>query len=298
MVSNGTRRGLLGRWGAPVVWLGVAVVLGVVLLIMLVGGGSLAFVASEEAESSVVEAPAPADATVERVDPVSLVSAGGAEVEPPGREVSASRVPAGEAGIEPLSVGGGPGDGPVGLVDAEGGNVDGGVAGDGGEAKEASALADLLAQASGESYTWWDGDRAIAMRLQTDVVLVDGEVVPVEDVVADSGQSQYVGGQSEDGAVGSGDVALVFRSDEGELMALPGGVVVVLDPGWDQAAVDEFFELNDVALSRVTELDYVTNGFFIETAPGFASLDLANALVGQAGVELSSPNWWKEVFTD
>ena len=194
--------------------------------------------------------------------------------------------------------GGGSGDGRGGLADGGGGNVDGGGAGDGGDVKEPSALGDLLGQASGESYTWWDGDRAIAMRLQTDVVLVDGEVVPLEDVVSDSGQSQYVGGQSEDGAVGSGDVAPVFRSDEGELMALPGGVVVVLDPGWDQAAVDEFFKLNSVALSLVTDLDYVTNGFFIETAPGFASLDLANALVGQAGVELSSPNWWKEVFTD
>ena len=289
MVSNGTRRGLLGRWGAPVVWLGV----GVVLLILLVGGGSLAFVASEKAESSVVDVSASADATVGRVD---RVSAGGAEVEPLGRAEPVSRVSARGAEVEPLIVGGGSGDGPVGLVNE--GNLDGGVAGDGGAAKDASALRDLLGQASGESYTWWDGDRAIAMRLQADVVLVDGQVVPLEDVVSDGGQSQYVGGQSQDGVVRSGEVAPVFRSDEGELMALPGGVVVVLDPGWDDAAVDTFFERNGVVLSHITDLDYVANGFFVETEPGFASLDLANALVGQAGVELSSPNWWKEVFTD
>ena len=202
---------------------------------------------------------------------------------------------AGGAEIEPLTVGGGSADGPVGLVKE--GNLDGGVAGDGGDVKEAPTLVDQR-QESGESYTWWDGDRAMVMRLQADVVLVDGEVVPLEDVVSDSGQSQYVGGQSQDGVVRSGEVAPVFRSDEGELMALPGGVVVVLDPGWDYAAVDAFFERNSVALSRITDLDYVTNGFFVETEPGFASLDLANALVGQAGVELSSPNWWKEVFTD
>ena len=296
MVSNGTRRGLLGRWGAPSVWLGVGVVFGVVLLVLLVGGGSGAFVALEEDESSAVDVSPSADATVGRVESVSRVSAGGAEIEPLGRAESVSRVSAGGAEVEPLVVGDGSGDGPVELVKE--GNLDGGVAGDGGDVKEASALRDLLVQASGESYTWWDGDREIAMQLQVDVVLVDGEVVPVVDVVPDSAQSQYVGGQSQEGVVGSGDVAPVFRSDEGELMALPGGVVVVLDPGWDYAAVDEFFERNGVTLSRVTDLDYVTNGFFIETEPGFASLDLANALVGQAGVELSSPNWWKEVFTD
>ena len=41
----------------------------------------------------------------------------------------------------------------------------------------------------------------------------------------------------------------------------------------------------------MSSLDYLTNGFFVETDPGFASLDLAKALAGQVGVELSSPNW-------
>ena len=37
------------------------------------------------------------------------------------------------------------------------------------------------------------------------------------------------------------------------------------------------------------------NGFFVETEPGLASLRLANSLVGQPGVVLSSPNWVLEV---
>ena len=151
---------------------------------------------------------------------------------------------------------------------------------------------------SGESYTWRDGDRILVVRLEPDLVLHDGDVVSRDDVAAGSGVAQDGAARSADDAVESGGYLLVFRSDEGELMALPGGVVVVLDPGWDDAAVDAFFERNGVALSRISDLDYVTNGFFVETGPGFASLDLANALVGQAGVELSSPNWWKEVFTD
>ena len=48
-------------------------------------------------------------------------------------------------------------------------------------------------------------------------------------------------------------------------------------------------------MDRVSELDYVTNGFFVETEPGFPSLDLANALAAQDGVETSSPNWGREV---
>ena len=47
-------------------------------------------------------------------------------------------------------------------------------------------------------------------------------------------------------------------------------------------------------MDRVSELDYVANGFFIETGPGFPSLDLANALAVQDGVEISSPNWGRE----
>ena len=39
----------------------------------------------------------------------------------------------------------------------------------------------------------------------------------------------------------------------------------------------------------------IQNGFLIETEPGFPSLELANALVDQDGLLISSPNWWTEV---
>ena len=86
----------------------------------------------------------------------------------------------------------------------------------------------------------------------------------------------------------------MFLSESGELMTLPGGIVVVLDPEWDADEAAAFFTGNGIAVSRVSSLDYLTNGFFVQTDPGFASLDLANALAGQVGVELSSPNWWRE----
>ena len=165
------------------------------------------------------------------------------------------------------------------------------------------------ASAQGDVYTWQDGDRTVGAQLQLDLVVRDdGAIVPRDDIVAGTGNEQNVprgadGGGKSDGASGSGESDgsssssssnPVFLSESGELMTLPGGVVVVLDPEWDADEAAAFFAGNDIAPSRVSSLDYLTNGFFVETDPGFASLDLANALAGQVGVELSSPNWWRE----
>ena len=69
----------------------------------------------------------------------------------------------------------------------------------------------------------------------------------------------------------------------GTLMTLPGGVLLVLAAEWSPA--------------QVAALAVGANSFFVETAPGFPSLELANALAAQAGVRLASPNWWREYTT-
>ena len=155
------------------------------------------------------------------------------------------------------------------------------------------------ASAQGDVYTWHDGDRVLGARLQVDLVVIeDGSISPTDEVVADTGSGQIVrsvpGGASDGSKSPSGGAQPVFRSESGELMTLPGGVILFLDPGWDGDAAAGFFAANGIAPGRVSELDYVTNGFFVDTDPGFASLELANALAGQAGVELSSPNWWTD----
>ena len=80
-------------------------------------------------------------------------------------------------------------------------------------------------------------------------------------------------------------------------MTLAGGALVVLDPALDHAAVEAFLQRNGIAWGRFTELDYVADGCFIETEPGFPSLELADPLAEQDGVELSSPNWGVEHTT-
>ena len=144
----------------------------------------------------------------------------------------------------------------------------------------------------GDIYTWQDGDRTLTVMLQTDLVVEKGSGGLPRDVVsADEGGTNVV--RSADGQSKSGTLP-VFRSESGALMTLPGGVLLVLSSEWSQADTNAFFSDNGIKMDRVSELDYVTNGFFVETEPGFPSLDLANALAAQDGVVISSPNWGRE----
>ena len=144
----------------------------------------------------------------------------------------------------------------------------------------------------GDAYTWQDGDRTMTVKLQTDLVVEKGSGGLPRDVVsANEGGTNVV--RSADG-LSKSDTLPVFRSESGALMTLPGGVLLVLSSEWGQAETNAFFSNNGIKMGRVLELDYVANGFFVETGPGFPSLDLANALAAQDGVEISSPNWGRE----
>ena len=144
----------------------------------------------------------------------------------------------------------------------------------------------------GQTYTWEDGDRTLTAYLQTDLVVDAGSDASRKDVVAtNAGGGNVVRGT---GGRSDGGTLPVFRSESGTLMTLPGGVLLVLDPEWSAAQVSSFFSSNGIKLDRVSELSYAPNGFLVETEPGFPSLELANTLAAQDGVELSSPNWWRE----
>ena len=121
----------------------------------------------------------------------------------------------------------------------------------------------------------------------------DRSVTTSQDtVVAGRGKNSIVRKQGKDGI----EAEPVFRSESGGgLMTLPGGIMLALAPEWDQAAVDKFFAGNDIPADQVTPLEFLDNGFFVETEPGFQSLELANSLASQEGVVVSSPNWWREV---
>ena len=148
---------------------------------------------------------------------------------------------------------------------------------------------------SNTEYAWKDGDRTLTVILQPDLVVEED----------DSGTAKSNGGVGASGgtvvksADGQGQKSgqPVFKSQSGSLMTLPGGVLLVLDADWTATEVNAFFATNEIKQTQVSELDFVDNGYFVETEPGFPSLNLANKLASQDGVIISSPNWWTEVTT-
>ena len=145
----------------------------------------------------------------------------------------------------------------------------------------------------GTVHIWEDGDRTMRVLLQNDLVVQKTAANTSEDVVvAEGAEDSVVWKQARHGP----DARPVFRSESGGgLMTLPGGVLLVLDPGWDAAQVGDFFSHNNISTDRITELGFLQNGFLTQTEPGFPSLELANALAGQEGVLISSPNWQTKV---
>ena len=147
----------------------------------------------------------------------------------------------------------------------------------------------------GKVYTYKDGDRTIGVALQEGLVLQENSAIASNDTVIIKGPAQSIISKGFDGGQGG---LPVFRSESGGgLMTLPGGVMLALDPEWDKAQVDSFFSNNGISPEQVSELGFIPNGFLVETAPGFPSLEMANELAAKDGVEISSPNWWSEVGT-
>ena len=159
------------------------------------------------------------------------------------------------------------------------------------------------APVQGPVYTWEDGDRTLRVRLQPGLrVREDGELGEREFLVARAQDKMIVRSESRADAAAdadadpAGDGQPVFRSESGTLMTLPGGVVLIFHPSVSDAARAAFFAANGIDSDRVSPLGTMPGAFLVETEPGFPSLDLANALAGQPGVDVSSPNWWKEAF--
>ena len=150
-------------------------------------------------------------------------------------------------------------------------------------------------QSQGTSYTWEDGDRTLTVLLQDDLVVQKTSEVTPSDVVVVRGMSDSI---VEKQARHGSDAGPVFKSESGgELMTLPGGVLIALDPDWDDTQVQDFFSANGISSDKVSELDFIPNGFVVETGSGFPSLNIANDLAAQNGVLISSPNWSRQVET-
>ena len=147
-------------------------------------------------------------------------------------------------------------------------------------------------------YTWRDGDRTMTVLLQPDLAVTqDGNVETRDDIAVKTGRDDTAlrSARADVGSEATPVDLPVFRSQSGTLMTLPGGVLLALDKAWGKAKTAAFFERNGIKPARVSELAYIGNGFFVETEPGFPSLDLANALATLDGVRASIPNWRQDL---
>ena len=175
----------------------------------------------------------------------------------------------------------------------------------------AAAQQQSVDEADPPVYTYRDGDRTLKVVLQEDLVLTRASLAPGDssEVLASVGDAVIVRLRSEEPegddpgaaaapssarAVRPADAQPVFRSESGMLMALPGGAVVIFDEAWDSARAMRFFAAEGIPRDRISPLP-LDNSYLVETEPGFPSLDLANRLAGRPGVEVSSPNWWRDV---
>ena len=142
-------------------------------------------------------------------------------------------------------------------------------------------------------HTWQDGEHTRRVYLQTNLVIQNTADNTAEDVVVRAGSRENI--VQRTGRHAERDTLPVFRTESGSIMTLPGGVLLVLDEQWDQRRINTFFATNSIAKGSIEAMDFAPNAFFIDTAPGLPSLELANALAAEDGVVISSPNWRRQV---
>ena len=158
-----------------------------------------------------------------------------------------------------------------------------------------ASRSELAASNQGTIYTWEDGGRTLRVVLQDDLVIQKTADTTPEDVVVSKGaKDSIVQKQVKHGP----DALPVFRSESGGgLMTLPGGVLIALDPSWDEDMIESFLSKNGISMDTTSDLGFLKNAFVVETEPGFPSLELANELAAHDGVMISSPNWRTEMET-
>lgn len=170
-----------------------------------------------------------------------------------------------------------------------------------------------------QSYTWYDGSTAHQVWLNPNLVAeFNPSTKGGEAVKSVSPAATQLTTKRSMGAVriwklgsGGGSVAArsfsavhpsgayspVFHDDAGggRMRALPGNVIVYLNPNWDSAAIYDW--LAKRKLQTLKKLNIGKNVFVIQSGPGLEALNLANELQLSGEVVSAKPDWWKEVST-
>lgn len=82
-------------------------------------------------------------------------------------------------------------------------------------------------------------------------------------------------------------------TEKGRMRALPGNVIVYLNPAWDEKAVAKWASRNQ--LDVVRKLESGPNMYLIKTGPGLEAVETANAIYQSGEVIAAFPDWWQEI---
>ena len=86
-----------------------------------------------------------------------------------------------------------------------------------------------------------------------------------------------------------------FHPTGGAKLALPGNVILFLDPGWDSDQVTDWVAEHGVQV--VSTLTFGKNILLVASPSGLETLAVADGLRQLDGVVQAVPNWWIERFT-
>lgn len=81
-------------------------------------------------------------------------------------------------------------------------------------------------------------------------------------------------------------------SGNGRMRALPGNIIVYLNPQWNETKVNDWLATHK--FEAVKKLEIGANIYVIKTGPGLEALNTANALYRSGEVKAAFPDWWKE----
>lgn len=167
--------------------------------------------------------------------------------------------------------------------------------------------------AIGQPYTWYDGDRPRTVWLDKQAIVefgaqASGAVAAIYPHAKTRALSQAVRLWEVPDATAAIDkiksahptasVSPVFHdsaSGASRIRALPGNVIVYLNPQWSRSQAMAWARDNKVEILK--KLEFGANIYLIKTAGGLAALEIANALRTVNGVVAAVPDWWQEATT-
>ncbi|MBD3609217.1 MAG: hypothetical protein HUJ30_01580 [Gammaproteobacteria bacterium] len=90
-------------------------------------------------------------------------------------------------------------------------------------------------------------------------------------------------------------VSPVFYSESGQMMALPGNVLVQFNPGMSSSEIEKWCTENGYQIANANRKNM--SYYEIQTGAGLDAIETANAIYNSGMVRVAEPNWWIEMHT-